>query len=46
MKSVAQAPNGATDVVITHRFAAPRDAVFRAHVDPALLRRWMIGPDG
>lgn len=37
---------GDTHVVVTRRFAAPPEAVFRAHTDPALIQRWMTGPDG
>lgn len=33
-------------VVITRRFAAPPELVYRAHLDPALIQRWMLGPDG
>lgn len=33
-------------VVMTRRFAAPPDAVYRAHMEPALIRQWMVGPDG
>jgi uncharacterized protein YndB with AHSA1/START domain len=33
-------------VVITRRFAAPPDAVYKAHVDPKLLQQWLLGPDG
>lgn len=33
-------------VVVTRRFAASPDAVFRAHTDPALIQKWMLGPDG
>src|SRR5690606_22811438 len=28
------------------RFAAPPEAVFRAHTDVALVKQWMLGPDG
>lgn len=31
---------------VTRRFAAPPALVFRAHTEAALIRRWMIGPDG
>lgn len=31
---------------ITRRFAAPPILMFRAHTEPALIRRWMVGPDG
>lgn len=33
-------------VVVTRHFAAPPEAVYRAHTDPALIQRWMLGPDG
>lgn len=33
-------------VVVTRRFAASPDTVYRAHTDPALIHRWMTGPDG
>jgi uncharacterized protein YndB with AHSA1/START domain len=33
-------------VTVTRRFAAPPEFVFRAHVEPALIRRWMTGPGG
>jgi uncharacterized protein YndB with AHSA1/START domain len=38
--------DGDTRVIVRRRFAAPPAAVYRAHVDPALIRRWMTGPDG
>ena len=37
---------GETHVVVTRRFSAPPEEVFRAHVDPALLQQWLLGPDG
>ncbi len=37
---------GAARIVITRRFAAPPAAVYRAHVEPALLQRWCLGPEG
>ncbi len=43
LKLVAE---GDRHVVVTRRFAAPPDLVFRAHVEPALIQRWMTGPDG
>jgi uncharacterized protein YndB with AHSA1/START domain len=33
-------------VVVTRRFAAAPEAVYRAHVEPALIQRWMLGPAG
>ena len=35
-----------TSLVFTRRFKAPPPLVFEAFTTPALLRRWMIGPDG
>jgi len=32
---------GETQIVLTRAFAAPPALVFRAHVDPALIPRWM-----
>ena len=37
---------GDTHVVVTRRFAAPPEAVYRAHTDPELIQRWMLGPEG
>lgn len=37
---------GDRHVVVTRRFAAPPEAVYRAHVEPALIQRWMLGPEG
>lgn len=37
---------GDTHVVVTRRFAAAPEAVFRAHIEPELVRKWMLGPDG
>ena len=33
-------------MVVTRRFDAPPEAVYRAHVEPALVQRWMLGPEG
>ena len=38
--------HGDTQVIVTRRFAAPPARVFAAHTDPALMARWMTGPDG
>ncbi|HWK68891.1 MAG TPA: SRPBCC domain-containing protein [Rhizobiaceae bacterium] len=37
---------GDTHVVVTRRFAAPPEAVFRAHMEPELIKKWVLGPDG
>ncbi|MEV8240159.1 SRPBCC family protein [Microbacterium testaceum] len=33
-------------VRITRLIDGPRELVWRAHTDPELMRRWMLGPDG
>ena len=33
-------------VVVTRHFAAAPEAVYRAHTDPKLLQKWLLGPEG
>ena len=35
---------GDTHVVVTRRFAAKPETVFRAHTEPKLIEKWMLGP--
>lgn len=37
---------GDTQVVVTRRFNAPPEAVYRAHTEAALIQKWMLGPSG
>lgn len=37
---------GDRQVVVTRRFAAPPELVWRAHTEPSILQRWLLGPDG
>lgn len=37
---------GERHILVTRRFAAPPALVFRAHVEPGLIQRWMTGPEG
>lgn len=37
---------GDTHVIVTRRFAASPEAVYRAHTEPELIQRWLLGPDG
>jgi uncharacterized protein YndB with AHSA1/START domain len=37
---------GDKDVVVTRRFAASPEAVYRAHAEPRLIQKWLFGPDG
>jgi uncharacterized protein YndB with AHSA1/START domain len=33
-------------VVVKRHFAAPPEAVYRAHTEPELIQKWLLGPDG
>jgi uncharacterized protein YndB with AHSA1/START domain len=33
-------------VIVTRHFAAPPEAVYRAHTEPRLIQKWLLGPDG
>lgn len=35
-----------TTLVVTRRFAAPPERVWAAHMEPALIRRWLVGEGG
>ena len=37
---------GDRHVVVTRRFAAPPEAVYRAPTEPKLIQKWLLGPDG
>ena len=37
---------GDIHVVVTRHFAAPPEAVYRAHTDPKLIQKWLLGPEG
>ena len=37
---------GECHIVVTRHFAAPPEAVYRAHTDPKLIQQWLLGPDG
>ncbi len=46
MKPLELKTVGDTKVVVTRQFPAPPEAVFRAHTEPRLLKKWMLGPEG
>jgi uncharacterized protein YndB with AHSA1/START domain len=33
-------------IIVTRRFAASPEAVYRAHTDPKLIQKWLLGPEG
>lgn len=35
-----------TEIRIVRRFAAPRELVYAAYTQPALMQRWLLGPPG
>jgi uncharacterized protein YndB with AHSA1/START domain len=37
---------GDTHVVVKRRFLAAPEQVFAAHTDPAIIKQWMLGPEG
>jgi uncharacterized protein YndB with AHSA1/START domain len=39
-------PRGERDLVMTRRFGAGKELVFRALTEPHLVKRWLLGPDG
>ncbi len=38
--------DGDTDIIVTRSFRAPPELVWRAHSEPALIQKWMLGPEG
>ena len=46
MTGLTMKTEGDTHVVVTRRFAAPPEAVYRAHTDTKVIQKWMLGPDG
>ena len=46
MSKLTLTTEGDRYVVVTRRFVAPPEAVYRAHTEPELLQKWLLGPDG
>lgn len=46
MHKLTLTTEGDRHVVVTRRFAAPPELVYRAHTEAALVQQWMLGPDG
>ena len=46
MSPITLTTEGDRHVVVTRRFAAPPELVYRAHIEPELIRKWLLGPDG
>jgi uncharacterized protein YndB with AHSA1/START domain len=46
MSKLTLKTEGDTHIVVTRRFAASPEAVYRAHTDCKLLQQWLLGPEG
>ena len=46
MSKMTLTTEGDRYVVVKRRFAAPPEAVYRAHTEPKLIQKWMLGPEG
>jgi len=46
MSKMTLKTEGDTHIIVTRRFAAPPEAVYRAHTDPKLIQQWVLGPEG
>jgi uncharacterized protein YndB with AHSA1/START domain len=46
MSKMTLQTEGDTHVIVTRRFAASPEEVFRAHTDPKLIQQWLLGPEG
>jgi uncharacterized protein YndB with AHSA1/START domain len=46
MSKLTLKTEGDRHVVVTRRFVASPESVFRAHTEPKLIQKWMLGPDG
>jgi uncharacterized protein YndB with AHSA1/START domain len=46
MSKLTLKTEGDTHIVVTRRFAAAPEAVYRAHTEADLVKKWLLGPDG
>ena len=46
MSKLTLKTEGDTHILVTRHFAAPPQSVYRAHTDPQLIQKWLLGPDG
>src|ERR1700735_5173075 len=46
MSKMTRKTEADTHVIVTRRFAAPPEAVYRAHTEPKLIQKWLLGPEG
>ena len=46
MSKLTLKTEGDTHLIVTRHFAAPPEAVYRAHTDPKIIQQWLLGPEG
>ncbi|MGA8034959.1 MAG: SRPBCC domain-containing protein [Candidatus Acidiferrales bacterium] len=46
MSKLSLKTEGDTHIIVTRHFAASPEVVYRAHTEPKLLQKWLLGPDG
>jgi uncharacterized protein YndB with AHSA1/START domain len=46
MSKLTLQTEGDTHVVVTRHFQASPEKVYRAHTEPELLKKWLLGPEG
>jgi uncharacterized protein YndB with AHSA1/START domain len=46
MSKLTLTTEGDRHVIVTRLFNAPPEAVYRAHTEPELIQKWLLGPDG
>lgn len=46
MSKLSLRTDGDRHVIVTRRFKASPEAVYRAHTEPQMVQKWMLGPPG
>ena len=46
MSKLTMKTEGDLHIIVTRRFAAPPELVYRAHTEPEIVQQWMLGPEG
>ena len=46
MNPMTLTTSGEREILVTRTFAARPELVFRAHTEPTLVQKWLLGPEG
>jgi uncharacterized protein YndB with AHSA1/START domain len=46
MSKLTLKTEGNTHIVVTRHFAASPELVYRAHTEPEIIQKWLLGPEG